>query len=74
MARNYRREYDTYQGKPEQKKRRAQRNNARRKALRNGSVHKGDHKDVHHTEKNKHGKLDNSKTRVISRSKNRSMK
>ena len=30
MARNYRREYDTYQGTPEQKKNRAKRNAAHR--------------------------------------------
>ena len=44
--RNYRDEYDNYQGKPEQKKNRAKRNAARRKMEKAGKVHKGDGKDV----------------------------
>ena len=42
MARNYRKEYDNYQGKPEQKKRRAKRNAANRKKPCLGDI---DHKD-----------------------------
>ena len=41
MARNYRKEYDNYQGKPEQKKRRAMRNKVRRELTRTGKVKKG---------------------------------
>jgi len=52
MARNYRNEYDKYQGSPAQKKRRAQRNKARRAALRAGTVKKGDDKDIHHKDGN----------------------
>ena len=48
MARNYRQEYDRYQGSPAQKKRRAMRNKARRQAMRDGRVRKGDGRDVHH--------------------------
>ena len=69
--RNYRKEYDDYQGKPEQKKRRADRNNARRKALRRGTVHKGDNKEVDHLGSNRHGRLKGRTTRVISKHANR---
>lgn len=72
MARNYRREYDTYHAKPEQKKNRALRNAARRLLAREGKVHKGDGKDVDH----KHplingGSNDRSNLRVLARSANR---
>jgi len=52
MARNYRQEYDRYQGTEEQKKRRAMRNKARRQAMKKGQVRKGDGKDVHHKDGN----------------------
>ena len=68
--RDYKREYEQYQSKPEQKKRRAQRNAARRKLERLGKVKKGDGKDVHHTTGNP---LNNSKLAVKSASKNRSI-
>lgn len=48
MARDYRKEYDRYQGKPEQVKRRASRNKARAKLAKEGKVHKGDGRDVIH--------------------------
>lgn len=41
-----------YNKKPEQKKRRAQRNAARRKMTAAGRVHKGDGKDVAHLDNN----------------------
>jgi hypothetical protein len=47
-TRNYRREYDEYQGKPEQKANRAARNRARYQLEKEGRVHKGDGKDVDH--------------------------
>jgi len=50
--RNYRKEYDNYQGTPEQKKRRAMRNKVRREALRKGIAQKGDGKDIHHKDHN----------------------
>ena len=46
--RDYRQEYDSYQGKDEQKKKRAERNKARRMLTREGVVSKGDGKDVDH--------------------------
>lgn len=50
--RDYRREYDSYHATPEQKKRRAARNAARRELMKSGSVRKGDGKDVHHKDRN----------------------
>ena len=46
--RNYRKEYDNYQGTAEQKKKRASRNAARMAMARKGVVKKGDGKDVAH--------------------------
>ena len=46
--RDYRREYEIYQGTEEQKKNRAERNAARAKLMKKGLVHKGDGKDVDH--------------------------
>lgn len=70
--RNYRKEYDDYQGKPEQIARRSQRNKARRAAEKKGQVRKGDGKEVDHLGSNRKGKLDNSKVKVVSKKKNRS--
>ncbi len=50
--RNYRQEYDNYQGKSEQKKNRAGRNAARRMMIKEGRAQKGDGKDVHHKDNN----------------------
>lgn len=71
MARNYRKEYDAYHAKPAQKKRRAGRNTARRRMEREGSVSKGDGKDVDHKNRNPN---DNARgnLRVQSKSSNRS--
>ena len=52
MARNYRQEYDRYQGTAAQKKRRAGRNAARRKMIASGKARKGDGKDVAHKDNN----------------------
>jgi|TARA_E500000318_G_scaffold109232_1_gene121751 hypothetical protein len=73
MARDYKREYETYHSKPEQKKRRASRNKARRQAIREGRVKKGSKMDIHHKDKNpkNNGKKN---LKVVSRSKNRSKK
>ena len=68
--RNYRKEYDNYQGTAEQKKRRASRNAARAKMMAGGKVKKGDGKDVHHTTGNP---MNNKKLSVKSASKNRSI-
>ena len=50
--RNYRNEYDKYQGSDTQKKNRAARNKVRRAALRIGIVSKGDNNDIHHKDGN----------------------
>lgn len=69
--RNYKKEYAEYHSKPEQKKRRAGRNTARRKMEKAGKVTKGDGKDVDHKDRNP---KNNSKfnLRIQSKSTNRS--
>ena len=52
MSRNYRQEYDRYQGTAAQKKRRAGRNKARRIMVAKGKAKKGDGKDVAHKDNN----------------------
>lgn len=64
-------EYDAYQGTPIQKKRRADRNRARREAMRAGRVHKGDGKELDHLGSHRTGRLKNVSTRVVSRHANR---
>ena len=73
-VRNYRREYLEYQGTEQQKKNRAQRNKARRAAMRDGKVHKGDGKDVAHVKAFDKGGSNGNGVRVESRSKNRSFR
>lgn len=68
--RNYRKEYDDYHGTPEQKKRRAERNRARRKAMKEGRVKKGDGKEVHHPNAKRKGSL-GKKTKILSKKANR---
>lgn len=48
MPRNYKQEYANYDGTEAVKKKRAQRNKARRMLEATGAVHKGDGKDVDH--------------------------
>lgn len=69
--RDYRKEYDDYQGTAEQKKRRADRNRARRQAIRDGRVRKGDGKELDHVGSHRKGRLKNVPTRVVSRHANR---
>ena len=73
MPRNYKREYEKYQGTPEQIKKRAMRNAARAKMMKAGKVKKGDGKDVAHKNNNT---ADNSSGNLTmqSKSKNRSFK
>jgi hypothetical protein len=72
MARNYKQEYATYQGTEEQKKHRAERNKARRQAIRDGKAHKGDGMDVAHVKAiDKGGSIKNG-VRIEKASKNRS--
>jgi hypothetical protein len=70
--RNYKKEYEEFQATPEQKKRRAQRNAARKKAMAAGKVKKGDGKEVDHIGAPRKGSLDGVPTQVISRKTNRS--
>lgn len=66
-------EYDKmYGARPEQKKKRAMRNAARRQLEREGLVHKGDGKDVDHKVPLKRGGTNSrSNLRVVSQEKNR---
>ena len=68
--RNYKEEYSEYHSKADQKKNRAGRNKARRTALANGKVKKGDKKDVHHKDGNPRNNKP-SNVKVVSRKKNR---
>jgi hypothetical protein len=61
MVRDYKKEYTEYHAKPEQKKRRAQRNSAR----------KGDGKEVDHVNAPRTGSLESVKTRVVPKTENR---
>ena len=73
MRRDYRKEYDNYHSKPEQKKNRAKRNAARSAMEKAGKVKKGDGKDVAHKKPlSKGGTTEKSNLKVASRSKNRS--
>ena len=68
--RDYRKEYDDYHAKPEQRKRRSERTMGRNKAIKEGRVTKGDGKEIDHKDFNP---ANNSaaNTRVVSRSTNR---
>lgn len=71
--RNYRKEYDNYQGTAEQKKNRATRNAARSAAVQRGSASKGDGKDVHHVKPiSKGGGNTPGNTKTVAKSANRS--
>lgn len=59
-----------WQASSEQKKRRAERNRARAKAMKAGKVKKGDGKEVDHVNGKRRGKLGGA-TRVVSRTTNR---
>ena len=66
--RDYKHEYNSYHSSSEQKKNRAMRNAARRKMMANGSVSKGDGKDVDHKNGNPR---DNSRRNLVIMSMNR---
>ncbi len=73
--RDYEKEYAAYDGTPAVKKKRAERNKARRMMEREGAVHKGDGKDVDHkTPLSKGGSTGRSNLRVKKASDNRSFK
>ena len=66
--RNYKKEYQAFHGKPKQKKLRALRNAARRKA----GLKKGDPREVDHKKPlSKGGSNRKSNTRIVSKSTNR---
>ena len=67
VARNYAQEYERYHSSSKAKKQRARNNKARRKALREGRVRKGDGKDVAHSKPGARGS-----TTIQSASRNRS--
>lgn len=71
--RDYKREYAIYHGKPEQIRRRAQRNKTRRAAVRQGLVRKGDGMDVDHKNNNVYDQR-KSNLQVMTKSANRSKK
>lgn len=73
-VRDYAKEYREYQGTEQQKKNRAQRNKARRAAMRAGKVHKGDGKDVAHVKAFDKGGSNGDGVRIEPRSKNRSFR
>lgn len=68
--RNYAKEAK-WAASPEQKKRRADRNRARREAIKEGKVRKGDGKELDHVGSHPRGRLKNVPTKVVSRSANR---
>ena len=71
--RPYTKEYAEYQGKPEQIKKRGERNKARAEMEKAGKVHKGDGKDVDHIKPlSKGGTGAKSNLKVKSKSDNRS--
>lgn len=71
--RDYAREYKRFQSSKKAKKDRAARNKARREALREGKVHRGDNKEVHHEDSNPRNSS-KSNLAVVSRTFNRSRK
>lgn len=71
--RDYEREYKRFQSSKKAKKDRAARNKARREALREGRVHRGDGKEIDHVDSNpRNNRLSN--LRVVSRRTNRAKK
>ena len=73
--RDYKQEYANYDGTEAVKKKRAQRNKARRMLEREGVVHKGDGKDVDHKKPlSKGGTTTRSNLKAVPASANRSFK
>ena len=71
-VRDYKHEYGSYHAKPEQKKKRAMRNAARRDFEATGRVSKGDGKDVDHKKPLRNGGTNSaSNLRVTTQSNNR---
>ena len=72
--RPYKKEYEQYQGKPEQIKNRSERNSARAKLMKEGKVSKGDGKDVAHVKAFDKGGSNKTGLKVEDANKNRSFK
>lgn len=71
--RDYKKEYEKYQGRPEQIKQRSERTTARRQANADGTTHKGDGKDLDHIKPlSKGGSNSKSNLRAVSEGRNRS--
>ena len=66
-------EYERFQSSKKAKRDRAARNKARRQALEEGKVHRGDVKEVHHKDSNPQNSA-KSNLQVVSRTFNRSRK
>jgi len=73
MARDYKKEYRDFHGRPEEIKRRAARVKARRYKEANGDAHKGDGRDVDHRDGNPMND-DPSNLKMRNRSENRADK
>ena len=71
--RDYEREYSRFQSSKKAKKDRAARNKARRQALAEGRVHRGDGKEIDHRDSNPRNNSGNN-IRVVSRRTNRAKK
>lgn len=69
--RNYKKEYREYHAKPLQKKRRADRNAARRKAVKKYGKKALKGKEVDHLGSNRKGRLNKRRTRIVSKAANR---
>lgn len=69
-SRNYAKE-NRWEDTPAQVRRRVARNRARRKAIREGRVRKGDGKELDHVGFHRRGSLDHIPTKVVSRAANR---
>jgi hypothetical protein len=72
--RDYKQEYATYQGKPEQIKERAERNKARSTLVKAGTLRKGDGKDAAHVKAVDKGGSIKDGVRAEDASSNRSFK
>ena len=72
MARDYKKEYNTYHSSSEQKKNRAKRNSARKEMAKAGRVAKGDGMEVDHKLAIKNGGGNSKENlRVVDKKKNR---
>jgi hypothetical protein len=72
--RPYKKEYEDYQGTPDQIKKRTERNRARAKMMKDGKVQKGDGKDVAHVKAIDKGGSIKDGLRVEDANSNRSFK